>query len=93
MYLNNMKQFDFFMVYSRSDTNTNNIVWIDMEMTGLDVINDHILEIACIVTDSKLNIISEGPDIIVHQDDSILNNMDEWCVTQHGRVSIYLFLS
>lgn len=76
--------------FSTSDMNTNNIVWLDMEMTGLDINNDHILEIACIVTDSQLNIISEGPDIIIHQDDSVLNNMDEWCITQHERVSVKL---
>lgn len=62
------------------------IVWIDLEMTGLNVEKDHILEIACLVTDEHLNIVSTGPNIIIHQDDEVLNNMNQWCVTQHGEV-------
>ncbi|XP_062617528.1 oligoribonuclease, mitochondrial-like [Saccostrea cucullata] len=62
----------------------NNIVWVDLEMSGLDVNTEHILEMACIVTDSDLNIIAESPDIIIHQPDTVLNNMGEWCTKQHG---------
>lgn len=62
------------------------IVWVDLEMTGLDVDKDHILEIACLVTDADLNIVATGPNIIIHQPEDILQNMDEWCITQHGEV-------
>ncbi|CAH0587093.1 unnamed protein product [Chrysodeixis includens] len=60
------------------------IVWVDLEMTGLDIEKDHILEIACVVTDENLNIIATGPNIIINQPDSILNEMNDWCVAQHG---------
>lgn len=66
-----------------------NIVWVDLEMTGLDINKDHILEIACIVTDLKLNIIAEGPGIIIHQNDEILTSMNQWCIEQHGEVIIF----
>jgi len=61
----------------------NNLVWIDMEMTGLRPERDRVLEIACIVTDSNLNIVAEGPVLAVHQEESILKGMDEWCTTHH----------
>lgn len=63
----------------------NRIVWVDLEMTGLDLDRDHILEMACIVTDGNLNVIEEGPDIVIHQPKEILDNMNEWCVEQHGK--------
>lgn len=61
-----------------------NLVWIDMEMTGLDADSCHVLEIASLVTDAQLNVLAEGPVIAIHQDDSILNGMDEWCTRVHG---------
>ncbi|CAL1528101.1 unnamed protein product [Lymnaea stagnalis] len=61
------------------------IVWVDLEMTGLDVEKDKIIEIACLVTDGDLNLLAEGLNIVIHQSDSLLNNMDEWCVQQHGQ--------
>jgi oligoribonuclease len=61
-----------------------NLIWIDLEMTGLDTLNDHIIEIATIVTDGDLNILAEGPIIAIHQADSTLNAMDEWNTRQHG---------
>lgn len=64
--------------------NNRNLVWIDMEMTGLDPDTDKVLEIASIVTDSDLNILAEGPVIAVHQPDSVLDGMDEWCTRTHG---------
>ena len=62
-----------------------NLIWIDLEMTGLDTNNDHIIEIATIVTDSELAILAEGPIIAIHQPDSVLAAMDEWNTNQHGR--------
>lgn len=62
-----------------------NLVWIDLEMTGLDPDNDYIIEIATIVTDADLHIIAEGPTMAIHQPDSVLDRMDEWCTNQHGK--------
>lgn len=61
-----------------------NLIWIDLEMTGLDTQQDKIIEIATIVTDGDLNIIAEGPMLAIHQDDEIMNGMDEWNTKQHG---------
>lgn len=61
-----------------------NWVWIDLEMTGLDPEKERIIEIATIVTDDRLNILAEGPELVVHQPQSLLDAMDEWCVTHHG---------
>ncbi|XP_028179528.1 oligoribonuclease, mitochondrial [Ostrinia furnacalis] len=60
------------------------IVWVDLEMTGLNIDKDHILEIACLVTDADLNLVATGPNLVIHQPDSILNNMDSWCIATHG---------
>src|SRR3990167_6931332 len=60
------------------------LIWIDLEMTGLNVDTDHILEIATIVTNSNLDIIAEGPVFAIHQPDEILAKMDEWNTTQHN---------
>ena len=64
------------------------IVWVDLEMTGLDIEKDHILEIACVVTDADLNVVAKGPNIVINQPDSVLNEMNDWCVAQHGEVLI-----
>lgn len=60
------------------------LIWIDLEMTGLDPDRDRIIEIATIVTDSHLNTLAEGPVIAVHQSDAALDAMDEWNTRQHG---------
>ncbi|MGI9273575.1 MAG: oligoribonuclease [Endozoicomonas sp.] len=65
-----------------------NLVWIDLEMTGLDPEQDLILEIATIVTDGHLNQIAEGPVIAVHQSDEVLANMNEWCIKTHGQTGL-----
>lgn len=64
---------------------SNNLIWIDLEMTGLDTQNDMIIEIATIVTDSQLNILAEGPVLAIHQSDQTLAKMDEWNTRQHGQ--------
>lgn len=64
--------------------NSNNLIWIDMEMTGLDPEKDRIIEIATIVTDSRLNIVAEGPVFAIHQPDSLLQSMDQWNTKQHN---------
>ncbi|MCG7905315.1 MAG: oligoribonuclease [Candidatus Thiodiazotropha taylori] len=61
-----------------------NLIWIDLEMTGLDTQQDEIIEIATIVTDVNLNILAEGPVIAVHQPQAVLDGMDEWNQRQHG---------
>ena len=60
-----------------------NLVWVDMEMTGLEPMTDRVLEIATIITDAQLNILAEGPVIAVHQSDEVLAGMDEWCTNTH----------
>ena len=62
----------------------NNLVWIDLEMTGLDTQTDRVIEIATIVTDASLKILAEGPVIAVHQPDRVLVAMDEWNTAQHA---------
>jgi oligoribonuclease len=64
--------------------NRSNLVWIDLETTGLSVGNRAILEIASIATDKDLNIVSEGPVLVVHQPDHVLGRIDPWCEQQHG---------
>ncbi|WP_409311222.1 oligoribonuclease [Pectobacterium sp. B1J-3] len=62
----------------------NNLIWIDLEMTGLDPERDRIIEIATLVTDANLNVLAEGPVLAVHQADSQLALMDDWNVRTHG---------
>jgi len=62
-----------------------NLIWIDLEMTGLDSDRDHIIEIATVVTDSELNVLAEGPELAIHQSDAVLGAMDAWNREHHGR--------
>lgn len=64
--------------------NALNLVWLDLEMTGLDHSENVIIEIASIVTDSELNILAEGPNIAIHQPEAELAKMDAWCTRTHG---------
>jgi len=61
------------------------LVWVDLEMTGLDPDRDVVIEIATIVTDAHLNVIAEGPVLAIHQADAVLAGMDEWNTRQHGK--------
>ena len=65
--------------------NSSNLVWIDLEMTGLDPDTEKIIEIATIVTDASLEVLAEGPEIVIHQAAEVLAAMDEWNTGQHAR--------
>lgn len=65
--------------------NDDNLIWIDLEMTGLEPNDDVIIEIATIVTDSDLKVLAEGPVYAIHQSDERLAGMDEWNTKQHGK--------
>ncbi len=60
------------------------LVWMDLEMTGLDPKEDTILEIATVITDGNLKVIAEGPNIVIHQSDEILDHMNDWCKQHHA---------
>ncbi len=61
------------------------LIWLDMEMTGLNPDGDRIIEVAMIITDSQLNVVAESPVIAVHQPDSVLDAMDDWNKNTHGK--------
>ncbi len=63
----------------------NNLIWLDMEMSGLDPDRDRILEVAIVVTNSNLDIVAEGPVRVVHQADAVLDGMDSWNKGTHGK--------
>jgi len=63
---------------------TSNLIWMDLEMTGLEPERDTILEIATVVTDGALNILETGPELVIHQDEATLAAMDGWCQEHHG---------
>ena len=62
-----------------------NLIWIDLEMTGLDPRHDRIIEMATVVTDSNLTLVAEGPVFAIHQADELLNGMDDWNTNQHNK--------
>lgn len=63
----------------------NNLIWVDMEMSGLDPEKERVLEVAVVVTDSNLNTVAEGPVVVVHQSDAVLDAMDAWNKSTHGK--------
>lgn len=66
-------------------TNENNLIWLDLEMTGLDPFRDQIIEIATLVTDNDLNVLAEGPVIAISQPEHILAGLDDWNSEHHGQ--------
>lgn len=67
-----------------ADANSDMLVWLDLEMSGLDPDKERILEIAVVITDGQLEEVAEGPEIVLHQPDSLLEAMDTWNTRQHG---------
>ena len=65
--------------------NADNLIWLDLEMTGLEPQHHVILEIGCAVTDSQLKLIAEGPVFVISQPENVLASMDPWCIDQHGK--------
>ena len=72
------------MNQNRIPAKKNNLVWIDLEMTGLSPKNDRIIEISTMITDMHLNIVAEGPELVIHQSDERLDKMDKWNQKTHG---------
>lgn len=72
-----------------NNANNDRLIWIDLEMTGLDTDRDSILEIATVVTDSKLNVLAEGPEFAIAHPVSVLEAMDDWNRNQHGRSGLW----
>ena len=70
---------------AKSVKSENNLIWLDMEMTGLSPERDRIIEVAVVVTDSELHILAEGPVLVIHQPDAVLDAMDNWNKGTHGR--------
>ena len=68
----------------KANSLSKHLAWIDLEMTGLDPHEHRIIEIACVVTDNDLNVVAEGPNLVVHQPEEELAKMDAWCVAHHG---------
>ncbi|MBY0574800.1 MAG: oligoribonuclease, partial [Undibacterium sp.] len=72
-------------IKAASKPNEMNLIWVDMEMTGLDPDADKIIEVAVVVTDMQLNVLAEGPVFAIHQSDAVLDKMDNWNKGTHGR--------
>lgn len=68
--------------------NADNLCWLDMEMTGLYPETDRIIEVAMIITDSNLNVLAQSDVLVVHQSDELLNGMDAWNTSTHGRTGL-----
>ena len=70
---------------AQEPNNNNHLIWIDMEMTGLFPDRDQIIEVALVVTDSDLNVVAESPALVVHQEAAVMDGMDDWNKSTHGR--------
>ena len=73
------------MQAASNNTNNENLIWLDMEMSGLLPDSDRILELAAVVTDAELNVLGESPVLVIHQSDAVLNGMDAWNKGTHSR--------
>lgn len=76
---------EIMMAEITSSTNQNNLIWLDMEMSGLLPDSDRILELAAVVTDAELNVLAESPVLVIRQSDAVLEGMDAWNKGTHGR--------
>ncbi len=76
---------EIMMAESSNGTNQNNLIWLDMEMSGLLPDSDYILELAAVVTDADLNVLGESPVLVIHQSDAVLDGMDAWNKGAHAR--------
>jgi oligoribonuclease len=79
------KSVGIYIIGKRMIPKSDSLIWLDLEMTGLDPEYNRIIEIATVVTDSYLNIVAEGPAIVIHQPESLLASMDEWNTQQHHK--------
>src|SRR5262245_41411737 len=66
----------------------NNLIWLDMEMTGLQPASERVIEIATLVTDAQLNVLATGPVLAIHQPDEVLNAMDSWNKSTHAKTGL-----
>lgn len=73
------------MRYNLTMKSENNLLWIDLEMTGLDIEKDKILEVAMVITDENLNVLDDSVNMVIYQSKKILDNMDDWCIKTHGK--------
>ncbi|XP_073820104.1 probable oligoribonuclease [Musca autumnalis] len=81
---NKLKVENIHSTANKSHAMATNIVWMDLEMTGLDVMTDNILEVSCLITDKDLNVVAEGPCFAINQPKEVLDNMNEWCIKHHN---------
>ena len=72
-------------IMMEAQNNNDNLIWLDMEMSGLLPDSDRILELAVVVTDAELNVLGESPVLVIHQSDAVLASMDAWNKGTHGR--------
>ncbi|HEX5476857.1 MAG TPA: oligoribonuclease, partial [Burkholderiales bacterium] len=68
-----------------SDNSASNLIWLDLEMTGLQPDSDRIIEMAFVVTDAQLNVLAASPSLVIHQPDEVLDAMDSWNRGTHGK--------
>lgn len=76
---------EIMMEAASNNINNDNLIWLDMEMSGLLPDSDRILELAVVVTDAELNVLGESPVLVIHQSDAVLDGMDAWNKGTHGR--------
>ncbi|MSQ60346.1 MAG: oligoribonuclease [Betaproteobacteria bacterium] len=76
------------MAQDNTGLDNTRLIWVDLEMSGLDPDNDRILEVAMVITDQNLEIVAEGPVLVVHQSDAVLDGMDSWNKATHARTGL-----